>query len=282
MTELKGKDFITLAYERQDEMISACLVHSAKNLDKKTKQNDDGTKEFVNIGKQSFVNFINGNEKDDIKQNAWLNCYEKAQAEKYNDLPILLFVTICTTKAISDIFYRNQKPIDNLIDYENTLVSHFDNVEYTVIKNSNLDNILYYIRDEIKATCVRIINLLDYGFSLAETKEIIGISENRFLIHVSAITNAIAMDCMENKEYNKAQKILDTKRAQNDRISKAQAEKMIASYKAQKIENEKPIIKWEDKAQITIDFSKLSYMEKIAFIAHEKELFDKVVRFINK
>ena len=269
-----GKAFADMTSERQIKLVTACVYHSAKNLDKRMKKADAESgfeKEFINSAKQSFIRFVNEH-KDDIMQESFCNCLmdtDKAQAEK----PLLLFITIECTKAINKYYSNGKKKHDDLTMVENTMLSKpFDNPETKAIKECTKAEIFAYLPKAKRANIIVYLDLKDYGYSLGEIAEIMGVSEKTLCEYKFEYACALAIVKAENKEYESARKILDTVKATKAEKRKAETQAvifdMIKGIYKDRNENSKAVNAWLN----------LSYIERINLYTKDKKAFDKIAK----
>ena len=267
-----GKAFADMTSERQIKLVTACVYHSAKNLDKRMKKADAESgfeKEFINSAKQSFIRFVNEH-KDDIMQESFCNCLmdtDKAQAEK----PLLLFITIECTKAINKYYYDNSKPKSNIDDVEYSLPT-FDNPETKAIKECTKAEIFAYLPKAKRANIIMYLDLKDYGYSIAEIADIMNVSEKTLAEYKFEYACALAIVKAENKEYESARKILDTVKATKAQKRKAETQAvifdMIKGIYKERNENSKAVNAWLN----------LSYVERINLYTKDKKAFDKIAK----
>ena len=270
-----GKEFINLKADRQIKLVTACVYHSAKNLDKRTKKacDDDMAsgfeKEFINSAKQSFIYFVNEH-KDDILQESFCNCLSDINT-KNADNPLLLYITIECTKAINKYYYDNSKPKSNIDDVEYSLPT-FDNPETKAIKECTKAEIFAYLPKAKRANIIMYLDLKDYGYSIAEIADIMNVSEKTLAEYKFEYACALAIVKAENKEYESARKILDTVKATKAQKRKAETQAvifdMIKGIYKERNENSKAVNAWLN----------LSYVERINLYTKDKKAFDKIAK----
>ena len=271
-----GKAFTDMPEEKQIKYVKACVYHGAKNLDTMRKKNAEKNGyifSFINNAKKSFVTFVNEH-KDDIMQEAFLNCLANTETENAKN-PLLLYLTIECTKAINKYYYDNSKPKDNIEDVEYRLPT-FDNPETKAIAECTKQEIFAYLPKAKRANIIMYLDLKDYGYQLQEIAEIMNVSEKTLCEYKFEYACALAIVKAENKEYETARAILDTVKATKAQKAKERAEKWIADivkgiYK-ENSENNKAVNKWLS----------LSYVERINLYTKDKKAFDRIAKLAFK
>ena len=177
-------DFPFMPFERQNALVVNCLIHSAKNLDKricKASQEDIESgfeKAFVNTAKESFVRFINGQDKGDIINQSWENALVIASDDKRKSNPLLLELCKASTKAINKYYSNGKKKHDDLMTVENTMLSKpFDNPENKAISECTKADIFAWLPKAKRANIIMFLDLQEYGYQIQEIAKIMNVSE---------------------------------------------------------------------------------------------------------
>lgn len=274
-----GKEFANMTSEKQIKLVSACVYHSAKNLDKRLKKacaediENGFEKEFINTAKQSFIRFVNEH-KEDIMQESFCNCLSDINS-KNSEKPLLLYITIECTKAINKYYYDNSKPKVDIED-PNYKLPFFDSPETKAITECTRQEIFGYLPKAKRANIIMFLDLQEYGYCNYEIADIMKVSEKTLAEWKFDYTCALACAKAENKEFESARKILDTLKAVKAEKAKAQAEKVIydmmkETYKRNS-ENNKAVTNWLN----------LSYIERINLFAMDRKAFDKIAKLAFK
>lgn len=271
-----GSDFPMMKESRQVAIVKNCVIHSAKYLDRKLKkaskeaQAQGYEKSFVNSGKESFVAFINGQDKDDIMQQAFLNALEMATEESATETPLLLMVCKATTKAINSYFYKSKKARANSYDIDfNTPC--FDNVEYKVIDTITRADIYDLLPHSKKMDIVTMLDMKEYGYTVKEIAVKMCITVKTLAEYERAYKLALAKYYALNGFAESAREIINTLKGISTESKRKQVEKEIAcilkgTWKAESARKDKVLSNWLS----------LSYIERINAFTNNKELYNKV------
>ena len=271
--EMFATDFLNLSFDEQDELIINCLVHSAKMIDTKTKKADSESMEkgyekaFRNGLKESALTLVNDS---DVKQSAWMYTLESANNAENFDMPLLYMVSVATSKALSKAIYGDiKKSNTDTIDTETPIAVYFDNVETKVLNDIERTEIFDYLPNGIKVNAILALDLMEYGYSVAEIIDYMGITEKTYAQWMSAVINAVAIHKAVNKEFKTAQIIIESKRAKQNKAAYKAAEKAISDMLNGCESYNKP----SKKNAALRNWLNADYMERIRFITYHKDDF---------
>lgn len=204
--EKKAMDFLAMDFSAQESIINACLVNSAKLI-------NSLQKESTNYGDyksyRDCVVFLFANH-DEIFNDSWINCVEMASDEKYSDIPLALFVSKASGKALRKAFYWNAKSASEKADTETMVncANCFD--DYSIVFDiDRIESILSFVRDDIKANCKRTIDMLICGYNYTEIAKVLCVSVNTVCKYASAIANACAMVNCADGEFSKLESMIE-------------------------------------------------------------------------
>lgn len=255
--ELFATDFIAMSFDEQESIINACLVNSAKLINSMQKESTNYAdyKSYRDCVKFLFA------EHDDIFNSAWIYCVENAQAEKFDNMPIALYVSKMSGKALRKAFYQSGKALlyEDITDeqiaknkkkYENAFESVncancFD--DYSIVFDMDrIENILSFVRDEYKAQCKVVIDMLVIGYNYSEIAKYMKVSVKTVSIYASAIANACAMVNCNDREWNALDRIIANDITFKDTISRKIIENaIIAEYKKAYPKESSLVINWQ-------------------------------------
>ena len=273
-----GSDFPMMKESRKVEIVKNCVIHSAKYLDRKLKkaskeeQLQGYEKAFVNSGKESFVTFINGQDKDDIMQQAFLNALEMASEESATEMPLLLMVCKATTKAINSYFYKSKKARASSYDIDfNTPC--FDNVEYKVIDTITREDIYDLLPHSKKLDIITMLDMKEYGYTVKEIAVKMCITVKALAEYERCYKMALAKYYALNGFAESAREIINTLKGISTAKKAEQAERDIAcilsgAWKAESARKDKALTNWLS----------LSYIERINAYTNNRELYNKICK----
>jgi len=242
--ELLANDFVKMSFDEQESIINACLVNSAKMINSMQKEstNYSDYKSYRDCVKFLFA------EHDDIFDSAWIYCTENAQAEKFDNMPIALYVSKMSGKALRKAFYWNAKSASEKADTETMVncANCFD--DYSIVFDMDrIENILSFVRDEYKAQCKIVIDMLTIGYNYSEIAKHMKVSANTISKYVSAIVNALAIVNANDKDWNALDRIIANDISFKDSISRKIIERaIIAEYKKAFPKESNHVISWQN------------------------------------
>ena len=284
-----ASEFSFMPFERQNALVINCLIHSAKMLDKRTRKASKADKalgyekSFINTAKESFLRFINGQDKDDIFNQTWENILGTENGET----ALLLELCKCATKAINYYYSRKAKSSkeERLYYYdgeeeeertENFRLPHFDSPEAKAISECSKAEIFEWLPKAKRANIIMYLDLKDYGYNLSEIAEIMNVSEKTLCEYKFEYACALAIVKAQNKEFESARQILDTVKATKAEKRKAETQAiifdMVKGIYKEKNENSKAVNAWLG----------LSYIERINLYTKDKKAFDKIAKLAFK
>lgn len=241
--------FQFMTFEEQESLINACLMNTAKminslqtvNMGKVEKDNSNTytkTSAYRDCVKFLYV------EHDSIFNETWLVCMETYALNPL--MPLALFVSKASGKALRKAFYWNAKNASESVDTE-TLVNCADSLtDYQVIFDiDRIESILANIRDDIKDNCKTVIDGLILGYNFKEIAKAMKVNEKTVYKYVSAISNAIAIANALDKEWNALDRIITSDISSKDKLSRMQLESaIIKAYKEQFSVKHESAIDW--------------------------------------
>ena len=230
--------FQFMKWEEQESIINACLMNTAKMIN---------SLQTVNMGKvekdnsntytktsayRDCVKFLYA-EHDSVFNETWLVCMETYALNPL--MPLALFVSKASGKALRKAFYWNAKSASECVDTE-TLVNCADSItDYQVVFDiDRIDSILANIRDDIKDNCKNVIDMLILGYNFREIAKAMRVNEKSVYKYVSAISNALALVNALDNEWNALDRIIASDISLKDKLSRMQLESaIIKAYKEQ-------------------------------------------------
>lgn len=254
-----AKDFFSMPFERQNAFVKNCMVHSAIYRDRKANMKNA----CLALVREKW---------EDIYQQSWLNIYESASDEKAESLPLVLFVTIMTSKALRKYLNDSGKPHGNIEDSEYSL-PHFESPEIAMIKNITREEIFDLLPTSKKLDIITMLDLKEYGYTIKEIAVIMCITMKTLSQYEKLYQIALAKHCAMNGYSESAREIINSLQAMKYQNEKAQAEKEIAlilkgAWQAEKERKAKPLTAWLN----------LSYIERINAYTNNRELYNKICK----
>lgn len=228
--------FQFMNWEEQESIINACLMNTAKMINSlqtvnMSKVEKDNSNTYTKTSAyRDCVKFLM-NEHDSIFNETWLVCMETYALNPL--MPLALFVSKASGKALRKAFYWNAKNASECVDTE-TMVNCADGIEsYQVVFDiDRIESILANIRNDIKGNCKTVIDMLILGYNYKEIAKAMKVNEKSVYKYVSAISNAIAIANALDNEWNALDKIIASDISFKDKISRDMVEKAI--FKAYK------------------------------------------------
>lgn len=242
--------FESMEFKAQESIINACLMNTAKMINSLQTINDK-TMERNNMNTYSAtttyrdcVKFLNSNH-DEIFNDCWIACIESYAINPL--MPLALFVSKASGKALRKAFYWNAKSASEKIDTE-TLVNCCDCFDcYSDIFNADrVESIIEQIRDSLKEYARNTIEMVNCGYTFDEIAEYNGLSRDRQSRINSAIVNAIAIVNTMEKDWNALDRIIASTISYRDIVSRNTIESaIIAEYKKEFKAEHESIISWQ-------------------------------------
>ena len=268
--------FESMNFSEQQAIINACLMNTAKminslqTVNEKTMERNNQSTYTATKTFRDCVMFLCENH-DDIFNTAWLECMETYANDPL--MPLALFVSKASGKALRKAFYWNAKSASEKVDTE-TAVNIADNIPcfQSIFDKDRLETIVDNIRIDIRANSAKVIQYLIIGYNYSEIAEKLDVSANTIAKYVSAISNAIALVNANGKDWNALQKIIDSDISFKDSISRKIVERaIIAHYKTEFQKSENSVIDWQTalerlKAKAYYEYNK----EKLASAFYSK------------
>ena len=241
--ELFAIDFIEMSFNEQESIINACLVNSAKLINSMQKESTNYA-DYKSY--RDCVVFLFANH-DEIFNDSWINCIEMASNDKYADMPLALYVSKMSGKALRKAFYWNAKSASEKADTETMVncANCFD--DYSIVFDvDRIESILNCVRDEYKAQCKVVIDMLTIGYNYSEIAKHMKVSANTISKYISAIANALAIVNANDKDWNALDRIIANDISFKDSISRKIIEKaIIAEYKKAYPKESNLVISWQ-------------------------------------
>lgn len=242
--------FQFMTWEEQESIINACLMNTAKminslqtvNMNKVEKDNSNTYTKTSAY--RDCVKFLM-TEHDSIFNETWLVCMETYALNPL--MPLALFVSKASGKALRKAFYWNAKNASECVDTE-TMVNYADGIEsYQVIFDiDRIESILDNIRDDIKGNCKTVIDMLILGYNFKEIAKAMKVNEKSVYKYVSAISNALAIVNALDSEWNALDRIIASDISLKDKLSRMQLESaIIKAYKDQFSVKHESAIDWK-------------------------------------
>ena len=230
--------FQFMTWGEQESIINACLMNTAKminslqtvNMNKVEKDNSNTYTKTSAY--RDCIKFLM-QEHDSIFNETWLVCMETYALNPL--MPLALFVSKASGKALRKAFYWNAKNASECVDTE-TLVNCADSIEsYQVIFDMDrIESILANIRDDIKDNCKTVIDMLILGYNFKEIAKAMRMNEKSIYKYVSAISNALALVNALDSDWNALDRIIASDISFKDKLSRMQLESaIIKAYKEQ-------------------------------------------------
>ena len=270
--ETTGKDFPRLPYETQSTIISACLTNSAKRIEEKT-------------GIEVMVTRFS--EDEELTQESFLLCLERAENPRFNDDPLPLFVSRCTSSALNKVLYHGGKvqitereikahygedfSPESVIDGREVQKT-FPAPESGIMREDMRERILAGIRPAVKETAEKLLTGIECGYTIAESAKLAGISAKRACEVYQMILNSTAVILAEDGEENRLLKAIES-----DTRTKANLSRRLESAYAYAIAS--PIYKREqEKREVIEQYKPLSYIDRIVWAGKNQDELKKLFR----
>ncbi len=228
-----GKMFLEMSFKEQESIINACLMNCAKLINSKQTENENSMTYAETKAFRDCVSFLYSN-KDEIFNESYCLILENMETEKA-ELPLALYITKMSGKALRKAFYWNSKSASEKVDAE-TLVNCADCFDSfaDIMQADRIAAIIGNVRDSLKEYARNTIAMVNCGYSFKEIAQYNGISENRQGVINSAIVNAVAIVNALDKEWNTLDRIISSDISFKDSISRKAIEKaIISAYKAE-------------------------------------------------
>ena len=276
-----GKDFPRLPFETQVTIISACLTNSAKRIEEKT-------------GLEVMP--IRFSEDEELTQESFLLCLERAGNDKYNHDPLPLFVSRCTSSALNKILYHGGKvqitereiekyftleacergkrgtdsPVDSVIAMKEQKT--FPAPESGIMREDFRSRILDGIRPAVRETAEKLLTGIESGYSINESAKLAGISAKRAMEVYQMLLNSTAVVLAEDGEENRLLKAIES-----DTRTMGNLSRRLESAYAYAIAS--PIYKRErEKREVVEQYKTLSYIDRIVWAGKNQSELKKLFR----
>lgn len=230
-----GKDFPLLPFERQVSFVSACLTDVAKMIDEQASITEVKPGEKPHSFHSAMAFRFDEERRNDIEQEAFCLCLERANNPKYCDLPQALFVAKACGSAFSKAFYNQTKIIITEKEIQafygetsspETVISGkapekiFPAPEAEILKEEFKNRIIAKVSEKIRERASRMIDGLESGLLVTEIAKRESISPKRALEIYQIILNSTACVLAEDGEDYKVEKAIESHRTINRNLSR--------------------------------------------------------------
>ena len=242
--------FDSMEFKAQESIINACLMNTAKminslqTINEKTMERNNMNTYSATTAYRDCVRFLNENH-DEIFNDCWIVCIESYASNPL--MPLALFVSKASGKALRKAFYWNAKSASECVDTE-TLINCADSfLDYqSIFDTDRINSILDNVRNDIKPQCAKVVELLILGYNYSEIAKAMRINEKTVYKYVSAIGNACAIVNAIEKEWNIVDSIISKQISEKDEYSRMQLESaIIKAYQAEFKPQLKYAISWK-------------------------------------